>query len=146
MLQKLRQTSISTSFSGKKFLYFRKVSPSIHDQCYIFNAYDTWSLLAVGTSVSHEISHMRRRYSALSIIYIIYLSSYVPVKLKLENPPGHTLAFDASSCQEGGLLITTHKGWGICSLATWANELWRRRQRQTLMNSKEKVAYSWWIG
>ena len=50
----------------------------------------------------------------------------VPVKLKLEHPPGHLTSFPA---REGGNLmnlvspgighlITTHRGWGIWSLAS----------------------------
>ena len=30
--------------------------------------------------------------------------------------------------------------------STWVNKSWRRRWRQTLMNSKEQTAYSWRIG
>ena len=85
---------------------------------------------------------------------------YIPVKLKLQHPlsplwayPGHLTPF---LDREGGNLITTHKGWGIWSLASmscyesrwfhWVDKSWRRRcRRQTLMNSKEKIAYLWRI-
>ena len=63
--------------------------------------------------------------------------------------PGHLTPFPA---RQGGNLITTHRGWGnlITSLDIMLrvalNKSWRRRRGQTLMNSKEKNAYSWRIG
>ena len=79
----------------------------------------------------------------------------VPVKSKLQHPPppptraypGHLTRFSA---REGGNLITTHRGWGIWSLASiscyesrwfhvgcsWVDKSWRRRQR------RDKL---WWI-
>ena len=67
--------------------------------------------------------------------------------------PRHLTPFPA---REGGNLITTHRGgefdhqpgYHITSRAdsTSVYKSWRRRRRQTLMNSKEKIAYSWRIG
>ena len=66
--------------------------------------------------------------------------------------PGHLMPFPA---WEGGHLITNQRGWGSWSLtrylvtshadSKWVDKSWQRR-RQTLMNSKEKIAYSWGIG
>ena len=67
--------------------------------------------------------------------------------------PGHLTPFLA---REGGHLIATHRGgefdrkprFHVTRRAdsTWVDKSWRRRRRQTLMNSKEKIAYSWRIG
>ena len=81
---------------------------------------------------------------------------YVPVKSKLQHPPippppGHTPGiWRLFLAREGGHLITTHMGWGIWSLASILcyESRWfpGDGRRQTLMNSKGKIAYSWRSG
>ena len=82
-------------------------------------------------------------------------SCYVTVNSKLKHRawayPGYLTPPPA---RERGNLITTHRGWGsLASIhvtsradSTWVNKSWRRRRKQTLINWKEKIAYSWRIG
>ena len=91
-----------------------------------------------------------------------YSRTNVPAKSKLKHPPraypGHWTFFPACEGEGGGaLMITTHRGWGIwllalisCYESRWFHvdfdKSWWRWQIQTLMNSKEKIAYSKQIG
>ena len=90
----------------------------------------------------------------LSFLFSRWLESAslnVPVKSKLQHPPGIPRAFDAFSCPEvrkfdhrscigGGNLIASLD-------VKLRDKSWRRRRRRlTLMNSKEKIAYLWRIG
>ena len=74
--------------------------------------------------------------------------TYVPVKSTLQHPPlGHTPG-------NWRLFLPGRAGiWSLASISCcescWfhvVDKSWRRRRRQTLMNSKEKIAYSWRIG
>ena len=62
------------------------------------------------------------------------------------SPPGIPQAFDAFSCPGGREFF--HPSQGVRNLIAILHEKpWRRRRRcQTLMNSKEKIAYLWRIG
>ena len=81
--------------------------------------------------------------SALNLIFynLFVTVLYASVKSKLQNPPraypGHLTSFLA---REGGNLIASLD-------VMLRDKSWRRRRgRQTLMNSKEKIGYLWPIG
>ena len=88
----------------------------------------------------------------LQIKYEAKNRGYEPVKSKLQHPPlplplGIPRAFDVFSCLRGREFDHHSQGLGnlIASLDIMLpDKSWRRRQ--TLMNSKEKIAYLWRIG
>ena len=88
--------------------------------------------------------------ATISIMYQSNRSFNIPT-------PGIPRAFDAFSCPRGRAFDHHLQGVGnlsaspdvmlrVALIPRWVDKSWRRQRRQTLMNSKEKIVYSWRIG
>ena len=77
-----------------------------------------------------------------SIVQVMYQSNR-----SFNIPSGIPRAFDAFSCPGGREF--DHHSWGVGNLIASLDVMLRDKswwRRQTLMNSKEKIAYLWRIG
>ena len=124
-----------------------------------------WSKFTTSTSVlnltnSTSISLIINIHNGIDLkrrlhFYAPYIVMYQSNR-SFNIPPGIPRAFDAFSCPVGwefdhpqrvGNLITSLDIMLRVALISRGFVLsWRRRRRQTLMNSKEKITYSWRIG
>ena len=102
------------------------------------------------TTKKRAFHNVRKYICSTQLIDCKYTAVMYQSNRSFNIPPGIPRAFDAFSCPGGREF--DHHSWGVGNLitsldVTLRDKSWRRlRRRQTLMNSKQKIAYLWQIG